>query len=238
MNTFFRWLTEELEIDPDELTFIEDVWAGGGNLGPCVEYFAHGLELGDMVFMQFKYFPNGSYEELPIKVIDTGIGLERIPWLINGSATSYMDVFKESFKFLQEKLKLEVNQEVWEKLGPYTCLLNVDENDDIEKTWQNISNLIGLPLETIKKDIQPLKDAYIILDHTRTALMVITDGSLPSNVGGGSNIRNILRRVFSILKRNKWLDELKLEGLLELFEMHKKDLSELYGPFAEYKSFN
>ena len=42
---------------------------------------------------------------------------------------------------------------------------------------------------------------YIILDHTRSSLMTISDGSLPSNVGGGGNVRNILRRVFSIMKK-------------------------------------
>ena len=91
---YFRWLTQELGIDPEEITFIEDVWAGGGNLGPSVEYFVNGLELGNMVFMQYKTFPDGSREELPIKVIDVGIGLERVPWLINGTATSYQDVFR------------------------------------------------------------------------------------------------------------------------------------------------
>jgi alanyl-tRNA synthetase len=50
----------------------------------------------------------------------------------------------------------------------------------------------------------PVKDMYIILDHTRTALFVIQDGSLPSNQGGGSNTRNILRRTFAILKKNDW----------------------------------
>ena len=45
---------------------------------------------------------------------------------------------------------------------------------------------------------------YIILDHTRTALMTISDGSLPSNVGGGGNVRNILRRVFTIMEKNGW----------------------------------
>jgi len=44
-----------------------------------------------------------------------------------------------------------------------------------------------------------MRDIYIILDHTRTVFMIIYDGSLPSNVGGGSNVRNILRRVFAIL---------------------------------------
>ena len=48
----YRWLTEELQIAPEEITFIEDVWAGGGNLGPSIEYFVGGLELGNMVFMQ------------------------------------------------------------------------------------------------------------------------------------------------------------------------------------------
>ena len=47
----YNWLTKELGIDPDEITFIEDVWAGGGNLGPSIEYFVGGLELGNMVFM-------------------------------------------------------------------------------------------------------------------------------------------------------------------------------------------
>jgi alanyl-tRNA synthetase len=61
-----RWLINELEIDPDEITLIEDVWAGGGNLGPSVEYFINGLELGNMVFMQYKTFPDGSREELPV----------------------------------------------------------------------------------------------------------------------------------------------------------------------------
>ena len=72
----YLWLTEELGIDPDEITFIEDVWAGGGNLGPSIEYFVGGLELGNMVFMQYKTFHDGSREELPIKIIDTGIGLD------------------------------------------------------------------------------------------------------------------------------------------------------------------
>ena len=71
----YRWLTEELKIDPEEITFVEDVWAGGGNLGPSIEYFIGGLELGNMVFMQYKYNYDASLEDLSVKVIDVGIGL-------------------------------------------------------------------------------------------------------------------------------------------------------------------
>jgi len=34
--------------------------------------------------------------------------------------------------------------------------------------------------------------------------MIIIDGGLPSNVGGGCNARNMLRRVFAILHKNNW----------------------------------
>jgi len=84
----------------------------------------------------------------------------------------------------------------------------------------------------------PVKDIYVILDHTRTVLMIITDGGLPSNTGGGANCRNVLRRVFAILKKNGWWEKIGgIEGLIQLFDVHKLDLQELYGPFAEYKSF-
>ena len=232
-----RWLIEELEIDPNDITLIEDVWAGGGNLGPSVEYFVNGLEVGNMVFMQYKTFPDGTREELPVKVIDVGIGLERIPWLINGTPTSYMDVFKTSFNWLSNKLEIDVNIDVWKKYGPLSCRLNIDEVENIEQTWKEIADLIEMPVDTVKQAIAPIKDMYIVLDHTRTVLMIIEDGSLPSNVGGGSNVRNILRRVFAILKKNGWWEKIGMDGLIELFQIHKEDLQEIYGEFKEYKSF-
>lgn len=235
----FKWLTEELNIPKEEITFVEDVWAGGGNLGPSIEYFVRGLEVGNMVFMQYKTFPDGSREELKIKVIDTGIGLERIPWLMNGTATSYMVVFKNAFEYLSEKLQIVPDQGIWEKFGPYSSQLDVDEAEDINKTWQQIADLIGKDLQTVKEQISPVKDMYIVLDHTRTVMITIIDGSLPSNVGGGGNVRNILRRVFAVLHKNGWWEKIgKMEGFLELFEYHQKDMEGIFGEFKEYKSFN
>ena len=109
--------------------------------------------------------------------------------------------------------------------------------DDIDKTWERISDILGISVEKVKKEISTVKDLYIILDHTRAILMTIIDGSLPSNVGGGGNVRNILRRVFSLLEKQNWWEKLQMEGFLELFEFHKKDLEGIYGQFKEYKSF-
>lgn len=68
--------------------------------------------------------------------------------------------------------------------------------------------------------------------------MAIYDGSLPSNVGGGSNIRNIIRRSFTLLKSNGWFEKIGgIDGYIELLDTHRVDLSRLYGGFKPYKSF-
>lgn len=236
-----KWLFEELKISPDDVTFIEDVWCGGGNLGPSIEFFIKGLEVGNMVFTQFKIvdFVKGEFEPLKHQVIDVGIGLERIPWLINGSTTSYLDAFPSAVKFLQGKLNVTLENEVIKKFAPYCCLLNLDECSDVNSTWEKIAKECGVEnKEVLLKSIQPVRDLYIVADHSRTMLIAIYDGALPSAVGGGANLRNIVRRMFSILTKNGWFDKIGgMDGLMELFECHKKDLSKLYGEFEEYKSF-
>jgi alanyl-tRNA synthetase len=138
---------------------------------------------------------------------------------------------------LLPKINVTIDQDIWAKYGPYSCTLNIDEVDDIEKTWQELAVKINEPVDKVKAAIQQMKDIYIILDHTRTVLITISDGSLPSNVGGGGNVRNILRRVFFILKKNEWWNIIGMDGLLEIFENHKVDLEGIYGKFPEYKSF-
>jgi alanyl-tRNA synthetase len=68
-------------------------------------------------------------------------------------------------------------------------------------------------------------------------LSLVSQGSLPSNVGGASNVRNILRRVFALLHNKGWWQTLGMDGFLQIFAHHKEDLATIYGPFKEYKSF-
>lgn len=56
-----------LGIPTKELVFQEDVWMGGGNYGPCIEYFSGGLELGNCVFMQYEILPDGEAGSFPRK---------------------------------------------------------------------------------------------------------------------------------------------------------------------------
>lgn len=121
-------------------------------------------------------------------------------------------------------MKLDVYNDVWKQFGPLSSQLDIDECPDIEKCWEEIAKVIESDVQTVKKNISPIKDLYIILDHTRSLLMLITDGALPSSKGGGYNIRNILRRCFEKLQSNmigetSWWDTIGgMEGFLEIFE--------------------
>ena len=154
-----NWLINGLGVNPDEITYIEDVWSGGGNLGPSLEYFIRGMEVGNMVFTQYKTFHDGSMEELDIKIIDTGVGLERVAWIYNGSPTSYQDTFLNAYNYLTKELDMTVQDEIWEKFGPYSCTLNIDElaNDkEIEQAWKEVSDKMGCEVKDVMAAIKPV----------------------------------------------------------------------------------
>ena len=103
-------LTSGFKIPEEEIFYIEDQWEGGGNAGPCVEFFVRGLELGNQVFMQFKKVDR-RLEDLDTKVIDMGAGLERFPWLTQGTRTSYEVVYPDTLKYLK-RFNLESREKV------------------------------------------------------------------------------------------------------------------------------
>jgi alanyl-tRNA synthetase len=94
----------------DQITFLEDVWQCERNCRACIEYFYRGLKIGNMIFMKYSVYFDGKFTPLCTKVIDVGIGLERIPWLVNSNCTSYLDVFSYVLLELSEKLKIDLNQ--------------------------------------------------------------------------------------------------------------------------------
>eukprot|EP00792_Barthelona_sp_PAP020_P008556 TRINITY_DN3227_c4_g1_i1.p1 TRINITY_DN3227_c4_g1~~TRINITY_DN3227_c4_g1_i1.p1 ORF type:complete len:1010 (-),score=343.58 TRINITY_DN3227_c4_g1_i1:34-3027(-) len=223
-----NWLVNHLHIDINEITLTEDIWAGGGNLGPCVEIFVKGLEVGNMVLMQFRYDGLGGYEPLDVKVVDVGIGLERIPWLINGSLTSYHDTHAEALQYLKEKLgdAFDLDSEELRRFSPFSCMLNVDESDDMEATWKGVAQSCNYEdVDQLKKVIGPFRDAAIICDHTRALMMAIYDGSLPAGSGGAFNLRAMMRRILGIMNKNEWFVGNEVTTIVELMNIHKEALA-------------
>jgi len=93
-------LTEELGADPTAITYKEEVWEGGGNLGPSLSVGLLGLELATLVFME--YVRDGdAVRPMPLTVVDTGYGLERFAWMSQGTKTAYEAVFGREYEELR-----------------------------------------------------------------------------------------------------------------------------------------
>ncbi|MGD0587609.1 MAG: alanine--tRNA ligase [Thermoplasmata archaeon] len=93
-------LTSELGVDPKSITYKEEVWEGGGNVGPSLSVSVAGLELATLVFMI--YVRDGDrLKPMPLRVVDTGYGLERFVWASHGSKTAYEAVFGSEYDELR-----------------------------------------------------------------------------------------------------------------------------------------
>ncbi|MCX6707602.1 MAG: alanine--tRNA ligase-related protein, partial [Candidatus Woesearchaeota archaeon] len=164
-SKYFRdihnWLKLGLGLPNKEITFHEDAWAGGGNFGPCMEYFSRGLELGNQVYMMYEVTPSGP-KELKLKVLDMGMGHERNAWFTLGKSTSYETTFPTVCKKLYSSTGINVDPDVIKKFLPYSSYLNVDEVEDIEKTWDTVAKKAGIDKKELKGKILPLAAVYSI----------------------------------------------------------------------------
>ena len=78
----------------------------------------------------------------------------------------------------------------------FTEIAKALENfDDLNDVRRHAIKKAGLTDDQLNKMIiTPLEGIYLIADHLRTLIFAITDGALPSNVGGGYNLRMMLRQ--------------------------------------------
>ena len=155
-DEYYAWITEGMGVPKDELIMHEDAWAGAGFFGPCVEFFSGGCEIGNQVYMQYRALEKGS-EELAIKVLDMGQGHERIPWFTQGKSTSYETTFPGVVKHLREKCAVDYDEKLMQKFLPYSAYLNVDEVDDLEKTWKFVAKELEMDSKELKEKVYPAK---------------------------------------------------------------------------------
>jgi len=222
----FRLLTQQFGIKKEEVVFVEDVWSGGGSFGSSLEYFVRGLELGNAVFTEFQG-ELGQHTTLDQKIIDMGAGLERFAWITNGTPTAYDCCFGPVNQILFEKIGIDSNSEMLKKY--FTEIAKeIDHFDDLNQVRRLAVKNAGITEDQLNKIITPLEGMYLIADHLRTLIFAIADGALPSNVGGGYNLRMMLRRINGTINRLN----LKLD-IDELIDAHIDYLKDTYPELDE-----
>jgi alanyl-tRNA synthetase len=193
-------------------------------VGPSLEYFVDGLELGNCVFMQYAITDKG-LKELDIKVIDMGAGQERFAWITDTKPMSYDSTFGPVAKYFLTKESIKQPPFLEEYVMGAG---KIDFAETIGNDEEKIAKQIGIDYADMKKQLFPLQSTYAILDHLKTILFTSVDGMLPSNTGGGYNLRYILRRAFSLYEKNNFSVDLNT-----VLEKHIHYLKELYPELAE-----
>ncbi len=225
----YDMLTKGLGIKPNEITFVEDVWMGAGAFGYSLEYFVRGLELGNAVFTEFEGNEN-DYRIMPNKIIDMGAGLERFSWITMGTPTSYDCCFGTVLDKLRNLTGTDNSNEMLSKyFGAVSSKL--EDKGSIRELKSIIAKELRISDDELVAMVAPHEAIYTISDHIRTLVFAISDGALPSNVGGGYNLRVVLRRALSILERLRWKD-VRIE---DIADMHIDYLRQMYPELEEHR---
>lgn len=221
----YEFFTKELKLPANEITFIESIWEGGGNAGPCFEVVSKGNEISTLVFMQFKSV-NKKYEPMSINVVDTGYGLERITWASQGTPTIYDSIYPKVIKFLQKESGIDWNEMVLQEYCKLSSNMNVEDvNVEVErnKILKKISKKLGISEGKLTKLIMPYHHIYRIADHTRALVFILGDGVVPSNRQEGYLARLLIRRSLHSLR------SLGIEiGLEEIVKRQIDDIKDIY----------
>jgi alanyl-tRNA synthetase len=91
-----EFYTSELGAGPERLSYKEEEWEGGGNLGPSLSVGVAGLEVATLVFME--YVRDGSaLKPMPLTIVDTGYGLERNTWVARATPSAYEANFGKTY---------------------------------------------------------------------------------------------------------------------------------------------
>ncbi|MBI4153202.1 alanine--tRNA ligase, partial [Candidatus Woesearchaeota archaeon] len=221
ISDHLHWINKGMGLRNEEITIHEDAWAGGGNFGPSMEFFSCGLEISNQVYMQYE-IAGGAKKELAIKVLDMGQGHERVPWFTQGESTSYETTFPDVIKKLRSITGVQVDKNMMKRFLPYAGWLNIDEIENVDAAWKKVAEKVGLDVDELREQIQKQAALYSIAEHSRALLFALSDGALPSNVGGGYNLRVILRRALDFADKHHW--DIDLGELCKLHAVYLKPL--------------
>jgi alanyl-tRNA synthetase len=195
-----EFVTEVLGVESEEVTYKEDVWVGGGNAGPDVECIIGGLEVGTLVFMQYKVV-NGEFVKLPIRTVDTGYGLDRFAWLSQGVPSCFHAVYG---KLLDKIFKMagltKIDNKLLFSVAKYSGLVSVDKTANRLDARRRVAKLVGRDVAELDKVLIPIENAFAVADHTKCLSFMLSEGIVPSNIHEGYLARLLFRRVYRLLK--------------------------------------
>jgi alanyl-tRNA synthetase len=216
-------------INEEEITYIESWWKGGGNEGPSYEICAYGVELATLVFIQYATSSDG-LKEIPLKIVDTGYGLERIAWASQGTPTAYDAAFGPVIKQLTDMSGVELNETILGENARIAGMMDIEDISDLKLLRKKVADKLSLDPIKLKEATAPMEAIYIVADHTRCLSFMLADGIIPSNVKEGYLARLVLRRTV------RFMNQLDLDmSLSDMMKIQVDFLSKTYPEIKDNK---
>jgi alanyl-tRNA synthetase len=214
-------LTKDLGIDPREMTYIEHWWEGGGDAGPDLEGVVRGMEVSTLVFMQYRKIGN-KYQALPLRIVDTGYGLERFTWVSQGTPTAFEAIYGRLFGDFIHLSKIEKPEaKVLAETTKFSGMMDIVDGGSLKSARKRVADLLGMDAGSLERRLAPIETVMAILDHTKILTFMFSDGIVPSNVQAGYLARLIVRRVKRMMESIGM--EMPLSELLSMQVRYWKD---------------
>ncbi len=223
----FEYYTEVWGIHPEIMSFVEDVWRGGGNAGEDLEIIVRNAEVATLVFMHYSGEDEKTWTPLPNRTVDTGYGLERLTWLLNGTPTIYEVTYPAILDFIKSKASLpKLDPKVFIETSKIAGTVNLENEASYRHYQQELSSRTGIDWSELEKPLAEYESAYAIADHTRSLAWMLGDFVVPSNVGAGYLARLLFRRVLRHMHRIQL--NLPLAEVMKVqIEAFKRDFPEI-----------
>lgn len=179
----------------------DNFWSMGdtGPSGPCSEiYYDRGevyhpdcpgpwcgcdryIEIWNHVFTQFDKQVDGGFKPLPKKNIDTGMGLERLCFIIENRFSPFETTlfFPIIRRFIDDNYNSFMDE--YKRLADEHI-----KNISNDKYYQKMNELNAFDLF--------IPSLRIVADHIRGASFLVSEGIIPSNEGRGYILRRLIRR--------------------------------------------
>lgn len=201
----FRFYKEIVQVNPEELTFIEDLWSGGGNAGEDFEVLLRGGEIATLVFMHYETGENGTLKAMNNMIVDTGYGLERNVWVFSGKPNIYEAIYGDLIEKVRLKAGVEkIDERILLEASKTAGILSARESG-LENIRSKIAVKTGMTLEELENVLRPYELIYKLVDYSYALAWILGDGVVASNTGAGYLARLLIRRCL------RARDELKLD---------------------------
>jgi alanyl-tRNA synthetase len=210
-----EFATDALGIKSEEVIYKEGVWVGGGNAGPDVECIVRGLEVGTLVFMQYKVV-NDEFVELPIRTVDTGYGIDRFAWISQGVPSCFQAIYGGLLEKVFRMAGItKVDNKFLMRVAKYSGLVSVDKTANRLVTRRRVSELSGIDMDTLERVMIPIENAWAVADHTKCLSFMLSEGVVPSNIQEGYLARLLFRRVYRLMRGLN----MNIDGLYDIVDM-------------------